>query len=70
MSPDLAQLLEATLRRDWVELSAATSMSPTRLTQLALAAVDDPEVIAAHPIQTRLLRERRDAGRAARTARR
>ena len=66
MSPDSKRLLTAALRRDWLDLSVETGLSPTRLTQLALQAIDDPDVVAAHPIECGQLRRRRDSARAQR----
>jgi hypothetical protein len=56
------------LRRDWADLAVETGLSPTRLAQMAVRAIDDPEVIAAHPVECRLLADRRDTARAERTA--
>ena len=63
MTPTPLQLLQAALTRDWLALSASTGMSAPRLTMMALHAIDDPVVIAAHPIECRILRDRRDENR-------
>ena len=61
------ELLTAALRRDWRDLSLDTGRSPTTLAQLALQAIDDPRVIAAYPVECRILAARRHQSRAART---
>lgn len=68
MSPDPKRLLDAAIRHDWLALRLETGLSPTRLTQLALRAIDDPEVIAAYPLECGQLRRRREASRARRSA--
>jgi hypothetical protein len=62
-------LLDAVLRRDLTALSVDTGISAPRLTQLALHAIEDPQVIEAHPAECRQLAARRDAARTARSAR-
>lgn len=60
------QLLQAALRRDWQGLSIDTGLSRPRLAQMALRAIDDPDVIAQYPLECGQLRRRRDAARSAR----
>ncbi len=68
-SIDAARLLTASLERRLPQLATEVGVSTPRLAQLCLRLIDDPAVIAAHPIHTRQLRDRRDLARAARAAR-
>lgn len=64
--PDLKQLLAAAVRRDFVGLGVELGVSPTRLAQLTLQAIDDPQVQAAFPRECGVLRRRREQDRARR----
>ena len=66
---DPARLLQASLHRQLPALAAEVGVSVPRLAMQCLQLIEDPEVMAAHPVTARLLRDRRDAGRAARSGR-
>lgn len=59
-------LLGTALAREWVAMSVNTGISVPRLAQMMLRAIDDPQVIAVHAVECRLLADRRDAARRAR----
>ena len=67
-TPDTKSLLDAALRREWAALGVNTGISVPRLAQMTLRAIDDPDVIAAYPVECRQLRERRATGRTERRA--
>lgn len=64
---EIERLLQAAIDRDWTELAVEEHMSPTRLTQMTLSAIDDPTVIEAFPVQCRILVTRRDQARKGRS---
>lgn len=66
---DSARLLDAALARRLPGLAVEVGVSVPRLAQMCLQLVDDPAVMAAHPVAARQLRQRRDDARAARLAR-
>lgn len=69
MEIDTGKLLQAAVTRDWTDMAAEVQMSPTRLAQLALAAIDEPAVVAQYPTQCRILASRRGQARRERSGR-
>lgn len=69
MAPASKDLLDAAIRQELDALAAHTALSAPTLARRMLQMIDDPAAIAAHPIECRILRERRDRGRADRSAR-
>jgi hypothetical protein len=69
MTPATKNLLDAAIRQEWDALAAHTALSAPELARLTLQLIDDPAAVAAHPIECRILRERRDQQRQVRSAR-
>lgn len=65
-APDVKLLLQAALNNSLSVLAVDTGTSAPRLAQHMLRLIDDPLVIAAHPVESRLLAARRAAARRAR----
>lgn len=68
-TPDTKELLDAAIRQELHALAAHSRLSAPTLARLTLQLIDDPAAVAAHPIECRILRERRDQQRQVRSAR-
>ena len=67
---DAKTLLLATVEGRLPALSVETGVSTPELARQALRLLEDPAVVAAHPIECRLLAERLEHARQTRSARR
>lgn len=66
---DTKTLLDAAINKALPALSAQVGVSAPLLARRVLQLIDQPEVIAAHPIECRILRDRRQQRRDTRSAR-